>query len=296
VLPEPTANPVEYFAAAFGFPAWLAARLTARHSWNECLRLGFWFAGPAPLWLRCNPLRASRETCLAALAQGGIGATAGTHPQAIRVDEPAAIRELPGFALGWFTVQDESAMAVGSALAPVPGAKVLDLCAAPGGKTTHLAELMHNQGEIFACDVDAERLRRVDEQCRRLGIDMVRPRLLRPEKNEDPPSGPFDAILVDVPCSNTGVLGRRPEARWRLRPDVFERLVPLQTKLLIQAAERMRPGGTVVYSTCSVEPEENQSVVRTVLGANPGLAIEAEEEHVPGHPSDGGYWARLRHG
>src|SRR5205823_6946520 len=107
-------------------------------------------------------------------------------------------------------------------------------------------------------------------------------------------AGPFDAVLVDVPCSNTGVLGRRPEVRWRLRPEDFRRLVPLQTRLLIQAAERVRPGGTVVYSTCSFEPGENGQVVRAVLQAMPDLALEAEEEQVPGRPADGGYWARLR--
>src|SRR5205807_8804684 len=151
-------------------------------------------------------------------------------------------------------------MRVASALAPAPGGRVLDLCAAPGGKTTHLAELMGNQGQIIACDVDDRRLRTLAELCGRLGVTMVETRRLHPERNEEPPPGPFDAVLVDVPCSNTGGLGRRPEVRWRLRPDDFRRLVPLQTKLLLQAVERVRPGGAVVYSTCSIEPEENQAV------------------------------------
>jgi 16S rRNA (cytosine967-C5)-methyltransferase len=110
----------------------------------------------------------------------------------------------------------------------------------------------------------------------------------------DPPDGPFDAILVDVPCSNTGVLGRRPEVRWRLKPADFKHLVLLQTKLLIQAGERIRPGCALVYSTCSIEPDENRQVVDNVLRALPDLEREAEEEQVPGKPADGGYWARLR--
>jgi 16S rRNA (cytosine967-C5)-methyltransferase len=114
------------------------------------------------------------------------------------------------------------------------------------------------------------------------------------ESAGDPPPGPFDAVLVDAPCSNTGVLGRRPEARWRVKPDDFQHLVPLQTKLLIQAGERVRPGGAIVYSTCSIEPEENRQVVDNVLRALPDLGREAEEEQVPGKPADGGYWARLR--
>src|SRR5262249_15031795 len=158
-------------------------------------------------------------------------------------------------------VQDESAMRVGSALAPTPGSRVLDLCAAPGGKTTHLADLMRNQGQIIACDVDDRRLETLGELCSRLGITIVQTCRLHPERNEEPPTGPFDAIMVDVPCSNTGVLGRRPEVRWRLRREDFRHLVRLQTKLLIHAAERIRPGGAIVYSTCSIEPEENRQVV-----------------------------------
>jgi 16S rRNA (cytosine967-C5)-methyltransferase len=291
VLPDPAARPVEYLSA-FSLPRWLARRWAERYPWDECLRLGFWFAGPAPLWLRVNPLRTDRDAFLAALRQANVAAEPGEHPQAVRLEESASVRELPGYAEGWFAVQDQSAMRVASALDPRPGWRVLDLCAAPGGKTTHLAELMRNEGEIVACDVDEDRLRTVTELCVRLGIGIVRTRRLQP--TEEPPAGPFDAVLVDVPCSNTGVLGRRPEVRWRLKPGDFAYLVRLQTKLLLWAGERVRPGGVVVYSTCSVEPEENGGVVRAALQGLPGLALEAEEGQVPGQPADGGYWARLR--
>jgi 16S rRNA (cytosine967-C5)-methyltransferase len=294
VLPDPAANPVEYLSAAFALPRWLVRRWHQRVGWEECLRLGFWFAGPAPLWLRCNTLRTDRDSLLRAFAQGGIQAEAGDHPHAVRLAEPAPIRSLPGYEEGWFAVQDQSAMRVASALAPAPGSQVLDLCAAPGGKTTHLAELMRNQGRIIACDVDDQRLGTLTQLCRRLGVSIVEPCRLHPERNQEPPAGPFDAILVDVPCSNTGVLGRRPEVRWRLRADEFRYLVPLQTKLLLWAAERIKPEGVVVYSTCNIEPEENRQVVQAVLQGMPDLVLEADEEQVPGRPADGGYWARLR--
>jgi 16S rRNA (cytosine967-C5)-methyltransferase len=142
--------------------------------------------------------------------------------------------------------------------------------------------------------VDERRLKTLEGLCKRLGIDIVQTRLLNADS--EPPPSPFDAILVDVPCSNTGVLGRRPEARWRLKPDDFRRLVRLQTKLLLWAGERIKPGGKIVYSTCSIEPEENQDVVRAVLHAMPELILDAEEEQVPGRPADGGYWARLQKG
>jgi 16S rRNA (cytosine967-C5)-methyltransferase len=294
VLPVPDQQPVEYLAAGFALPRWLTGRWLGRWGWDECLRLGFWFAGPAPLWLRCNTLRTDRETVLRAFAEAGIQAEPGEFPQAIRLGEPAVIRELPGYEQGWFAVQDESAMRVAAALAPQPGSRVLDLCAAPGGKTTHLAELMRNEGQIVACDVEKRRLETLMALCRRLGVSIVEPCRLDGERSDKSLVGLFDAALVDVPCSNTGVLGRRPEARWRLRPEDFCPLVTLQTKLLRQALERVRPGGAVVYSTCSIEPEENSQVARAVLQALPAWSLEEEQTQTPGQPADGGYWARLR--
>jgi 16S rRNA (cytosine967-C5)-methyltransferase len=295
VLPVPATHPVEYLAHAFALPRWMAQRWCQRYPLEECWRLGFWFAGPAALWVRSNPLRVTREQLLAEFTKAGIAAEPGQHPQALRLSEHAAIRDLPGYDEGWFAVQDESAMRVASALAPAPGSSILDLCAAPGGKTTHLAELMANQGQVSACDADENRLKTVTQLCTRLGIDIVQTCRLHPETDEGPPAGPFDAALVDVPCSNTGVLGRRPEVRWRLRPKDLEALVPFQAKLLLQAIERVRPGGAIVYSTCSIEPEENRQVVDLALRAAGDLVLEADEERSPGQPADGGYWARLRH-
>ncbi len=294
VLPEPTTHPVEYLSAAFALPRWLAQRWLDREGWDECVRRGFWFAGPAPIWLRCNPLRTTREALLAALAEAGVHADVGVQSQSVRLLDAAPIRQLPGYEQGWFAVQDESAMRVAAALNPTPGNLVLDLCAAPGGKTTHLAELMGDRGKVLACDVDDRRLQTVTELSTRLGLTCIETCRLHPERNEDPPPGPFDAVLVDVPCSNTGVLGRRPEVRWRLRPEDIRHLVPLQTKLLLLGCERVVPGSVVVYSTCSIEPEENRQVVDAVLKGMREFVLEADEAQAPGKPADGGYWARLR--
>lgn len=294
VLPDPSTRPVEYLTV-FSLPEWLAARWHARYSWEECLRLGFWFAAPPPLWLRVNRLRVGRDEVLAALAGAGVAAASGDYPQAIRVLEAAVVRELPGYDQGWFAVQDASAMQVGAALAPEPGWRVLDLCAAPGGKTTHLAELMDDRGEVVAGDVEEERLKTVTELTRRLGLTCVRTVRIDPRQEESIPAGPFDAALVDAPCSNTGVLGRRPEVRWRLQPRELPFLVALQGRLLRAASARVRPGGVVVYSTCSIEPEENEGVVAAAVADEAaGLVLEAETRQVPGRPADGGYWARLR--
>jgi 16S rRNA (cytosine967-C5)-methyltransferase len=293
LLPDPAADPPGYLAAGFSWPRWLADRWLARYGFDECVRLGFWFNAPPPLWLRVNKLKLDREAYRLLLAAKGIDAEPGEHPQSLRLLEGVSIRELPGYAKGEFTVQDLSAMAVASALDPRPGWHVLDLCAAPGGKATHLAELMKDRGKVVACDIDPKRLETVTALARRLGVTIVEPYLLDKEQT-NPPAGPFDAALVDVPCSNTGVLGRRPEVRWRLRPTEFEDLVRLQTRLLLTAIERVKPGGVVVYSTCSVEPDENAGVVKAVRRAFRGLKLEAETHAIPGRPADGGYWAKLR--
>ena len=292
VLPDPVAAPDAYFAAAFSFPKWLADRWLDRYGPGECTRLGFWFNSPPPLWIRVNKLHSDRETYRLRLAAQLIEAETGEHPQSLRLPEPPAIRELPGYDAGDFAVQDHSSMLVASALGVQPGMHVLDLCAAPGGKTTHLAELMDNRGRVTACDTDPKRLETVTTLCKRLGVKGVETVVLK--ENAEPPAGPFGAALVDVPCSNTGVLGRRPEVRWRLKPTEFEYLVRLQTRLLILAAERVKPGGAVVYSTCSIEPDENAGVVKAVLRGMRSVKLEAEHHVVPGKPSDGGYWARLR--
>ena len=292
VLPDPATDPAAYLAAAFSFPQWLANRWLERYGPDECTRLGFWFNAPPPLWIRVNKLNADRETYRIQLAAALIDAEPGEHPQSLRFPEHHNVRELPGFAEGDFAVQDHSSMLVASALGVHPKMSVLDLCAAPGGKTTHLAELMDNRGKITACDIEAKRLETVTTLCQRLRVKGVETVLLK--EAGEPPAGPFDAALVDVPCSNTGVLGRRPEVRWRLKPNEFEHLVRLQTRLLIETLVRVKPGGAAVYSTCSIEPEENEGVVKTVCKGMRGITLEAEHRAVPGRPSDGGYWARLR--
>ncbi len=292
VLPDPERDEAAYLAAAFSWPRWLAARWLPRYEWQKCLRLGFWFNQPPPLWLRVNKLKADREAYRLQLSAATIAAEPGDHPQSLKLLDHVPVRDLPGYADGDFAVQDVSAMAVATALNPSPGMRVLDLCAAPGGKTTHLAELMHNRGTIVACDVEQKRLDTVTALCQRLGVTIVESKLLG--ENADPPAGPFHAALLDVPCSNTGVLGRRPEVRWRIKPTEFEHLIRLQTRLLLQAVEQVRPGGVIVYSTCSIEPDENTGVVNAVRRAMPGLTLEADHAAVPGSPGDGGYWAKLR--
>ncbi|MCS7269780.1 MAG: hypothetical protein NZ703_01740 [Gemmataceae bacterium] len=292
LLPAPHDDPVGYLATAFSLPRSLVRRWLERYGWEESLRRAAWSNTPPPLWLRVHTRKISRETFRLRLAAAGIEAQPGPHPQSLYLPDPPPVPLIPGYSEGEFTVQDLSAMEVASALEPLPGWRVLDLCAAPGGKTTHLAELMDDRGTIIACDVDARRLDTLQQLVRRLDLHYIEPRLLAAD--EPPPAGPYDAVLVDVPCSNTGVLHRRPEARWRWHADDLTPLTRRQTELLLRAVSLVRPGGAVLYSTCSLEPEENEQIVHAVRRAVPHLLIEKEHHALPGRPADGGYYARLR--
>jgi 16S rRNA (cytosine967-C5)-methyltransferase len=181
---------------------------------------------------------------------------------------------------------------------------ILDFCAAPGGKTTFMAQLMNNQGHIVAQDVAEERLKWIWENCARLGVTCVETQraagILPAEQTKDgtaggTPAARFDRILADAPCSNTGVMRRRVDLRWRIQPDEIERLRTAQLDLLQQAAARVKPGGVLVYSTCSLEPEENQEVVKQFLAGHSGFKLESERELLPFTDNvDGAYVAQLK--
>lgn len=292
VFPNPETQPAEYFESAFSFPDWLARRWVKIYPRDELFRLGAWFNLPSTISLRINPLKTERETYIQLLAEQQITAHPGMLPESIQLDSPVRVDDLPHFDAGWVTVQDESSMHAARLLAPKPGEKILDLCAAPGGKTTHIAELLEGRGMVTAVDVQSERLMLIDQNVKRLGLRNVRI-ITMSREDLDAPIGPYDGVLVDVPCSNTGVLGKRPEARWRIMPGDLKELPALQRKLLHLAMDRVRPGGRVVYSTCSIEIDENRSVVDQVLLDRPEFQFVEERQHIPGQPADGGYQALM---
>ncbi len=284
---------LSYISKAFSLPHWLVERWAERFDFAELCRLGFWFNTPSSLSLRVNRLRTDRDTLLAKFAEAGVAASAGEFPTSIRLDSPTRIDLLPGFAEGEFVVQDESAQQAAELLAPQPGESVLDLCAAPGTKTTHLAELMRNEGRLIATDSSETRLKLVTQNAERLGLSIIETATVTLEGSNIPP-GPFDAILIDAPCSNTGVLGKRPDARWRIQPDDLEELSRIQLLLLLAASDRLKPGGRIVYSTCSIEPDENSSVVEAACHFRQKLKIAEAHELTPGRNADGGFQCLLR--
>ena len=203
------------------------------------------------------------------------------------------LASLASFRQGWFYLQDPGTLLAPALLGAQPGETVLDFCAAPGGKTTFLAQLMNNRGRIVAQDVSNERLKLVGENCRRLGVTCVE--AILPSTLDAQFSTGFDRVLVDTPCSNTGVLRRRVDLRWRIRPEEISRLQRTQLHLLQPAAAKLKPGGILVYSTCSLEPEENGAVVKSFLASHADFKLEAERELLPFKDGvDGAYVARLK--
>jgi len=200
---------------------------------------------------------------------------------------------LPSFQQGLFYVQDPSTLLAARELDPQHGEDVLDLCAAPGGKLTYLSQLMRNEGRLLAHDTTTERLKLIEENCARLGVTCVQ--TLLPSTLHAPRTTLFDRILIDAPCSNTGVMRRRVDLRWRIRLEEIGRLQATQRELLRQATSLLKPGGTLVYSTCSLEPEENSQVVDEFLSEHAEFKLERTRELLPFVEGvDGTYVARMR--
>ncbi|MEZ6187019.1 MAG: hypothetical protein R3F62_18670 [Planctomycetota bacterium] len=245
---------------------------------------------PPPLFARINPRRSTLEAVREALAAAGVETgTVPGHPLALRLEGGrAGFHQSEPWREGWFTVQDLTAQQAAAWVDPAPGERVLDLCAAPGGKTTAIAEAAEDAAEVWAVDKSAQRLARVERACERLGLRSVR--CAPGDGRRVEVEGPFDATLVDAPCSNSGVLRRRPEARWRLEGQAVKRLARVQAELLERACALTR--GRVIYSVCSIEPAEGRDLVRAALPL--GWELVREERWLPRPDGgDGGYLARL---
>jgi len=209
----------------------------------------------------------------------------------IRIKSPKAVMQLPGFGEGEFTVQDVTASLPVRLLNPQSGWTILDLCAAPGVKTTQLAEATGDSAKILATDINARRLEMLKDNIARLGINSID--IVAHDKL---PASKFDCILLDVPCSNTGVLARRVEVRYRIDPQAVEQLTKTQGELLRAAAAMVKPHGRICYSTCSIQKDENSKIVADFLYDNRTFTLETDKLTLPsaeGFDHDGGYTAIL---
>jgi 16S rRNA (cytosine967-C5)-methyltransferase len=286
-------------ALGYSHPEWLFQRWAARWGTDRAVELMRTNNRPARPFARVNTLRTEAKELLELWKEENVSASPvqlDWVPDQLMFELNAhrPLTELPSFQRGMFYVQDPSTLLAVQMLDPQPTERVLDLCAAPGGKTTYIAQCKKNLGQVMAEEVQPDRLKMVNENCARLGVSCVTTRAAAPASAA---AEQFTRILLDAPCSNTGVMRRRVDLRWRIRTEEITRLQRTQRGLLSEAADRLKPGGTLVYSTCSLEPEENRQVVEQFLGAHANFKLESERELLPsGDGSDGAYVARLQKG
>jgi 16S rRNA (cytosine967-C5)-methyltransferase len=272
-------------------PRFLVERWQQHFGAENAEELCKWNNRPAPLRARINRLKIDPKTFVQIYPDWR---QLPDNPDFVEFDTlPAA-----ALALGHCYIQDPSTALACQLLDPQPEEKILDACAAPGGKTSYLAQLMQNRGTIIACDRDPDRLQILKDNMVRLGTSIVRPirhdwrrdRLLKEIASIEP----FDRVLVDAPCTNTGVIRRRVDVRWRLRPEDFNRMPNAQFSIMHALVRLLKPGGVLVYSTCSLEPEENEELLRRLVAEIPALRLGAEKSSLPFRDGfDGAFAAKL---
>ncbi len=291
VLPDPMVHPSAYLGAIHSLTVFVVERWRTRFG-DRGAADAFRACNERPaLVLRANEAVMARDALVEALRERGYPAVPGDHALSVKLPSRAdGLFDSEEFRSGAFVVQDETQMTVAELLAPKPKEKVLDLCAAPGGKTTHLAQIAKDKADIVAVDRTEDRVARIRENAERLKLRSIRTLTLNAAV-EPVPGAPFDAVLVDAPCSNSGVLNRRPEARWRIEPNALARHQQQQTRLLVAGLLATKPGGRLVYSTCSVEMEENELVVKNACEGQGLAKVEKVETISPAPGREGGFHA-----
>jgi len=286
--PDRTADPVSFLAARYSHPGWIVRQWLDQLGTDEAESLAMAMGEPPPLTLRTNTLRISRDDLIARLALTGVDAVPTRFsPVGLNVSTRTPLAGLTEFREGLCTIQDESSQLAAIFLSPQPGERVMDLCAAPGGKATHLAQMMENRGMVLACDSAPRKLTLIGENAQRLGIGIITTAVLDGTK---PPSAEarkemgekgFNRILVDAPCSGLGVLRRNPDGKWWKSPEDLYEITRRQKSILNNSADLLDGNGSLLYATCSTSREENEDVVADFLSKQPGFVLEDLRDDFP---------------
>jgi len=295
--PPPARDLAEHLAVVESAPRWLVEDALRRFGPDEAPRFLAALNAPAPVWLRVNTLRGGRDEVLTRLAKERPNARLAPSeivPEAIKVEGGGDLSSTETFALGLATVQDVAAQRIARLCDPQPGERVLDACAGVGGKSTHLAALMRNQGSIDAADLSERKLELAADAARRLGVTVLHPTVCDLTDGKAPLAPEYDRVLLDAPCSGLGVLRRHPEAKWRRRPDDSRALAETQARLLAALAPRVKPGGVLVYSVCTFTDEEGPRHLPALRAL--GFSVEGEPLTTWPHRDDAdAFWAvRMR--
>lgn len=278
----PSGNKAAEIAVREQHPLWLVKKFIHTFGSEAALSLCRFDNTEPPLVLRANTLKITRDELIAKLAELGCTCRPSRFtPEGIVCTEHPALAKLTPLSDGLAQVQDESSMLVAHVLGAKPGETVIDTCAAPGGKTTHIAAQMKNEGRIIAGDIYEHKLQLISDNAARLGTKIIETALIDAQKIGDTYPNTADRVLVDAPCSGLGVLRRKADSRWNKSPQLLEDLPPLQLSILNSAARALKPGGTLVYSTCTIVPEENDAVVQSFLAAHPDFRLDDINDYLP---------------
>lgn len=280
-LPSRHDDPLGYLSTRLSHPRWLVERWLARYGVDETEAMLHADNESAPTVLRVNRLRTDAPGLLEQWRTTGlVGEPSPYSPVGIRVANGGDPERLPGYTAGMFSLQGEASQLVALLLAAQPGERVLDVCAAPGGKATHLAELMDNRGEVVAIDVSAPGVRRLQRMTQRLGLSILHP-VVADVLTWSPGEGQFDRVLVDAPCSGLGTLRQHPEIKWRRTPQDIASLAAVQRQLLLRSSGWVRPGGVLVYATCTISAQENEEVVGAFVRERSSFVIDDPRACLP---------------
>lgn len=290
LLTENITNFAEELGIIYSYPNWIIELWLEQLGLEETRELCRWYNESPSIDLRINPLKTSLIEVETTLQDQGIRVTRIANlPQALRLDNSIGnITKIPGFDQGWWSVQDSSAQLVTHLLDPQPGEVIVDLCAAPGGKTTHIAELMGDNGVVWACDKTDSRLKRLRENQARLQLKSIQI-YTGDSRNFDQLDAKCDRVLLDAPCSGLGTLHRRADARWRHNPAQIKALAKLQGELLETSANLVKNGGILVYATCTLNPVENEEIINNFLRKNPRWKIDKIDGNLGVIPTDEGW-------
>jgi len=285
-------EPTERLGTLHSYPDWIIQVWRSMLSESDAEALCEWFNRAPRLDLRIDLKQHALAEAAEIFSAAGIATQALTSvPCALRIKgHSGAVSALPGYSEGWWAVQDSSAQLVGYLLNPQPGEIVIDACAAPGGKSLHIAELMGNEGSVWSCDRTPSRTKKIQQNIDRLGATIVRP-LLCDSRNQPSFVGKADRVLLDVPCSGLGTLNRHADARWRQTPEAVAGLVTLQRELLTHASTWVKPGGTMVYATCTLHPAENEAQIRWFLNEHKDWKISTPNDFFLAPTEDG--WIKV---
>jgi 16S rRNA (cytosine967-C5)-methyltransferase len=311
-LPPRGKDPAEYLSIKYSYPRWLAEKfisLFGEEFAESLLEAG---NGTPELTVRTNTLKVTQAELLEKLTAEGVEAVPGKFAkEAVILKNQGSVAALSSFKEGFFQVQDESSMLPAAVLDPKPGEKVLDACSAPGGKATHMAQLMGNTGKIVARDIHEHKIKLIEDAAKRLGIGILQCELQDAARLESMDEGAFDRVLLDAPCTGLGIIRRKPDIKWARETMDVESITALQKSLLQTVSRSVKPGGVMVYSTCTILPDENESIVKDFLERNQefeaddivpflpdGLAAHAKGCMLQTYPNrdgiDGFFMARLR--